>query len=317
MRKYIGTAVSAAAAVILLAIALSSGVKLSKIQLETLNVLLIICAASAAYCFAAGEIVQNFSQMDKLWSILPITYVWIIAAKSGFKARLLIYALIVTAWGVRLTINFARKGAYMLRFWDGKEDYRWAVVRGKPIFKHRITWILFDLLFISIYQNALVLAICLPALASMDSALPIGLWDTAAFIAAFLFLLLETAADEYQWRFHQTKNDLLSKGAALESLPRPFCLGFNTTGPWRCMRHPNYLGEQGFWMSLYFITAGAGVTAYAIFNWSMAGPLLLVLLFMGSSSLGESITAKKYPRYSDYAETVFKYLPLRRYDPKP
>lgn len=64
--------------------------------------------------------------------------------------------LIATLWGIRLTINFARKGAYKLKFWEGVEDYRWAVVRSGPAFKKRWTWMLFDLGFISIYQNALV-----------------------------------------------------------------------------------------------------------------------------------------------------------------
>ena len=45
----------------------------------------------------------------------------------------------------------------------------------------------------------------------------------------------------------------------------------------------------------------------------MIGPLLLVLLFMGSSSLGESISAGKYPQYAAYVRQVFKYLPLRKF----
>jgi Na+-driven multidrug efflux pump len=41
---------------------------------------------------------------------------------------------------------------------------------------------------------------------------------------------------------------------------------------------------------------------------------LLLLLFMGSSALGEGISAGKYPLYSVYADRVYKYLPLRRFD---
>ena len=93
-------------------------------QFNTMNILLIVCLCSIPYCFIVGEITQNFSQMDKLWSILPIAYAWIIAANGGMKIRLVIYALIVTVWGIRLTINFARKGAYSLKFWTGTEDYR-------------------------------------------------------------------------------------------------------------------------------------------------------------------------------------------------
>ncbi len=313
MKRTVGTVVSAIVVIALLVLGfVFGGFTLTGTQSETLKILLIVCGCSVAFCFVVGELAQNFSQMDKLWSILPIAYAWIVAGKGGMKLRLVVYALIVTVWGVRLTINFARKGAYRLKFWTGEEDYRWSIVRSNPIFRHKLAWTLFDLFFISLYQNLLVLGICLPSLAAMESTAPFGAWDIAATVLAVLFLALETVADEYQWRFHQTKKKLLSEGKAL---PKPYDLGFNTTGPWSRMRHPNYLGEQGIWLSLYLFAIGAGAASRGVFHWSAAGPLLLILLFMGSSALGESISSKKYPRYKDYIEQVRKYIPIRKFDP--
>ena len=313
MKRTVGTVVSAVVVIALLVLGfVFGGFALTGTQSETLKILLIVCGCSVAFCFVVGELAQNFSQMDKLWSILPIAYAWIVAGKGGMKPRLVVYALIVTVWGVRLTINFARKGAYRLKFWTGEEDYRWSIVRSNPIFRHKLAWTLFDLFFISLYQNLLVLGICLPSLAAMESTAPFGAWDIAATVLAVLFLALETVADEYQWRFHQTKKKLLSEGKAL---PKPYDLGFNTTGPWSRMRHPNYLGEQGIWLSLYIFAIGAGAASRGVFHWSAAGPLLLILLFMGSSALGESISSKKYPRYKDYIEQVRKYIPIRKFDP--
>lgn len=311
----IGTVIAALIAVGLAAagIILGRG-ELTANQLGTLKILLIICGCSMAYCFIVGELSQNFSQMDKLWSILPIAYTWVAAARGGLKPRLLVYALIVTVWGLRLTVNFARKGAYSLKFWTGEEDYRWSIVHGSPIFRSRIAWALFDLLFISVYQNALVLAMCLPCVAVMESTAAFGAWDIAAAVLAIAFLALETAADEYQWRFHQNKKKLLEEANSLSELPRPYDLGFNTTGPWSRMRHPNYLGEQGMWLSLYLFVIGAGAASRGIFHWTIAGPLFLILLFMGSSMLGERISSAKYPRYMDYIAQVFKYLPIRKFD---
>ena len=282
-------------------------------QARTMKTLLIVCACSMAYCFAAGELTRNYSQMDKLWSILPVAYSWIAAAGSGMKTRTVVYALLVTVWGIRLTVNFARKGAYRLKFWTGNEDYRWSIVHQYPVFRNRLAWTLFDLLFISVYQNALVLAICLPSVAVMGSTAPFSAWDVLAVILALAFLLLETVSDEYQWRFHQTKKSLLAEKGSLEALPEPYRLGFNTSGPWARMRHPNYLGEQGFWISLYAFVIGAGTVENGLLHWSVVGPLLLILLFMGSSALGESITSGKYPGYEEYREQVFKYLPVRRF----
>lgn len=312
--SYLATAVAAAAVLTLCALAVVYGrTALTQHQSDTLKILLIVCGCAAAYCFFVGELANNFSQMDKLWSLLPIAYTWIVAVRGGMQLRLALYALLVTAWGVRLTFNFARKGAYSRKFWSGVEDYRWAIVRNNSILRHRPLWTLFDLFFISIYQNALVLAICLPALASMESTATFGWRDAIPLCCACGFLLLETLADEQQWRFHETRKKLLNGKQTLSELPAPYDLGFNTTGLWGRMRHPNYLGEQGIWLSLYFVTLGAQVTNCGGFHWSMVGPLLLILLFMGSSSLGESISAKKYPQYTSYVRQVFKYLPIRKF----
>ena len=93
---------------------------------------------------------------------------------------------------------------------------------------------------------------------------------------------------------------LLKEGKTLEELEGPYNLGFNTVGLWGRMRHPNYLGEQGIWISLYIMTIGAGVAVNGIFHWSIIGPLFLILLFSGSSTLAESISSSKYPLYQDY-----------------
>lgn len=315
MKKTLGTVISAIVILSLIALSIILGdFSLTDDQRTTLNILIIICFCSIAYCFIVGEIAQNFSQMDKLWSVLPVVYTWVVAFRGGFKTRLVVYALIVTLWGIRLTVNFARKGAYRLKFWTGEEDYRWSIVRSSRFFSHNLAWTLFDLLFISIYQNVLVLAITFPALASMESSAPLGTWDVFAGVFALAFLALETVSDEYQWKFHQNKKRLLKENGSLEKLEQPYDLGFNTFGTWGYMRHPNYLGEQGIWLCLYFFAVGAGEVSYGIFNWSMLGPLVLVLLFMGSSALGESISSKKYPRYNDYIEQVYKYIPAHKYD---
>ena len=214
------------------------------------------------------------------------------------------------------TTTLARKGAYSIKFWTGEEDYRWQVLRQNKHLSNRFAWAMFDLFFISIYQNALVLTICLPALACMESNAPLGAFDYVAFAGAFEFLLLEAIADEQQMAFHTTKRKLLSEGKKLEELPEPFNKGFNTTGLWGYCRHPNYLGEQGMWLLLYLVTIGAGVTTYGIFHWSMVGPLFLIFLFLGSSAFQEGVSSGKYPEYKLYLAHVMKYLPLWKYRPE-
>ncbi len=286
------------------------GPPLDAVQLSTLKILGIIAGSSALYCFVVGQLSGNNSQMDKLWSLLPIAYAWIIAARGGMAPRLVVMAILATLWGARLTFNFARKGAYSLRFWEGTEDYRWQVLRSRKEFQPRWKFVLFDFFFISIYQNALVLMTTFPALVSMNSTVPFGWVDVLAAVLCTAFLLIETISDEQQWAFQTKKWGMIGEGRKLEELPDPYNRGFNTVGLWSRSRHPNYLGEQGMWCSFYIFSVGAGI---GIINWSIIGALLLVALFLGSSTFAEEISKGKYPEYAYYVKTVNRYFPGKKY----
>jgi len=276
-------------------------------QLSTLKTLSFITAGSVAFCFIVGELTRNNSQMDKLWSLLPIAYTWIIAFNGGFKLRLVVIAILATLWGLRLSFNFARKGAYRLKFWEGEEDYRWEVIRSGPPFKgNRVAWCLFDFFFVSLYQNVIVLIINFPALVCMNSTVPFGVVDIIAASLTLFFIIWETVADEQQWAFQTKKWAMIKEGKKLHELPAPYNIGFTTTGLWSRCRHPNYLGEQAIWMSFYIFSVATGA---GIFNWSIIGSLLLIVLFLGSSDLSEGISASKYPRYQQYCDTLPRYIP--------
>ena len=224
--------------------------------------------------------------------------------------RLVVMAVLATLWGLRLTFNFARKGAYRLKFWEGEDDYRWKVLRSMPLFQRRWVWALFDLVFISLYQNIILLLIVLPSLACMTSTAPFGWMDAVAAMLMLGFIVYETVADEQQWAFQSKKWAMIKSGKKLEELPAPYNKGFNTRGLWSLSRHPNYMAEQAIWVCLYLFTIAAGV---GIFNWSLMGALLLIVLFLGSSSLGEEIISGKYPQYEAYCKQISRFLPLRKY----
>ena len=286
------------------------GPALDAAQLETLKLLGLICGCSALYCFVVGELTRNNSQMDKLWSLLPIVYVWVIAARAGMPARLVVMACLATLWGARLTFNFGRKGAYKLKFWEGEEDYRWVVLRARKEFQPHWKWMLFNFFFISIYQNVLVLLTTLPALVLANSTKPFGWMDGVVAALTLGFIIYETVADEQQCAFQTAKWKLLKEGKKLEELPAPLNLGFNTTGLWGVSRHPNYFAEQAVWCCFYLFTVAGGI---GILNWSMIGALLLIVLFLGSSAFAEEISASKYPEYSRYCRTVSRFFPGKRF----
>ena len=176
---------------------------LSARQLEALTAVGKIALAKAVFVFLLNFVTGNYSQVDKLWSLMPGVYAWVLTYYGDFNQRQMIMSSLVTLWGLRLTFNFARKGGYSLRVWEGEEDYRWAVLRKNPIFANAVVWFFFNLFFISFYQTFLILSFTFPWLLTISDkvAAPLGLLD---FVAAGLivgFILIETFADEQQWAF--------------------------------------------------------------------------------------------------------------------
>jgi steroid 5-alpha reductase family enzyme len=255
-------------------------------------------------CFALAEFTGNCSQVDKIWSVVPIVYAWYIAVAGGLGDRAILMAILVTLWGARLTYNFSRRGAYSWKFWTGEEDYRWEVLRQMPMFQSRARWFFFNLFFISLYQNGLILLFTLPILVVLDGAEQPLFWADYLLGAVFVGLVvMETVADQQQWTYQNEKH---RRKAAGESLTGIYKLGFTTTGLWKYMRHPNYTAEQAIWVCFYLFSVAA---TGRWFNWSVAGCVLLLLLFQGSSDFSEGISLKKYPAYAEYKRRVGRFLP--------
>lgn len=272
-------------------------------QKTILMQLVIIYLAAALLCFIVSSVSNNHSQVDKLWSLLPLVYTWVIGMKSGMEPRLIFMAIVVSVWGLRLSFNFSRRGGYSLKFWSGKEDYRWPVLKSRPEFAAQWKWALFNLLFISLYQLGLVLLITLPVLKSMGGK-PISWTDYLLAGLVLVFVVIETIADQQQWNYHKEKNQLKANGAPL---PEKYQKGFVDSGLWGVVRHPNYAAEQAIWIVIYFFS----VSATGIWlNWSIIGAILLVLLFWGSSNFSESISEGKYPEYEEYKKRVPRLVPF-------
>lgn len=283
------------------------GTPLGPDEKEALHAVIILTAIAAAYCFVLGEATGNVSQVDKLWSLLPIVYAWTITHHGDYSDRLVLMAVLVTAWGLRLTYNFSRHGAYKLKFWTGTEDYRWEVLRKKPEFQPKWKWTLFNLFFISGYQNVLILLFTLPMIVAMQySSTPLNFTDFAVAAVFLGFLVFETISDQQQWNFQTKKYAMINAG---QKPTGDYAKGFLDKGLWSLSRHPNYFAEQSMWITFYFFSV---IASGQWLNWTVAGCLLLVILFQGSANFSEEISAGKYPLYADYQKRVQKFIPFGR-----
>lgn len=252
-----------------------------------------VAGVTTVIVWVLSLITGDHSWVDRIWSIIPVAYLWIFAGSAGLAdARLDVMAVLVTLWGARLTFNFARKGGYA----TGGEDYRWAVVRSRMTpWQFQI----FAFVFIAAYQNALLLLITLPALTAEQHRGGFTVADVCATVLFVLLLIGETVADQQQWQFHLRKNADTAAG-------RPVATGFLRTGLFRYSRHPNYFCEIGQW---WVVFAFGAIAAGSITQWTVAGAVLLTLLFVGSTALTEQISASKYPDYAAYQRATSAVVP--------
>lgn len=263
--------------------------------MSPLHLVIVTALAVCAACWILSLITGDTSWVDRIWSIVPAVYLWEYAAKTDFaNTRINVMTAIVTLWAARLTFNFARRGGY-----TGMEDYRWQVLRDRMT---KWQFFLFNIFFIVLYQNFILVMISLPAHAAYEGQnKPFGTVDALLAVLFLLFTIGEFISDQNQWDFHKWKAAEVAAGRT----PSPrFC----TTGLFKYSRHPNYFFEVGQWWILFLMGAYAIGTPV---HWTIAGAVLLTVLFAGSTRFTEQITLSKYPEYAEHQKKVSAVIPWR------
>jgi steroid 5-alpha reductase family enzyme len=193
---------------------------------------LVLCHAIAFLTFMASTATGDLSQVDRLWSILPAAYAWTVPVVD---ARTTLMACLATAWSARLTYNFYRRGGYGAwpRVWRGEEDYRWGVLRSGALGGRWLALLadsrimaVFNVVFISLFQNYLLLYIASPSLfvwsmatgaacchvdgggggrVAVPPSTPLNVVDCIASVLFVASLVGETVADNQQRAFQNGK----------------------------------------------------------------------------------------------------------------
>ncbi len=234
-----------------------------------------VAATLAIFSFSLAF--RNSSFYDAYWSVapLPIALYWTAVGEGAVGARQALVLLAIASWGARLTWNWARG-------WRGleHEDWRYVDLRkttgraywlvsfvglhGLPTF-----WVFGGLL--PVYA-----AVCVPGR-------PLGPLDGLAALVTAGAIALEATADEQLRRFRAGGRP---PGEFLQS------------GLWAWSRHPNYLGEMGFWWGLWLF----GVAAAPGLWWTIAGPLAISLMFrFVSLPMIETRMRERRPSFAEWA----------------
>ncbi|KAI8060039.1 hypothetical protein BC940DRAFT_312837 [Gongronella butleri] len=273
-----------------------------------------------------------FPRLDRAWSILPAIHAWHYCYhdylnRGAVHPRLFLAAFLITLWGWRLTLNFARKGGYS---WGG-QDYRYPYIKAKigPVAMGFL-----NLFVINIFQNALLALLTTPLWFTLLTYIPeweakLNWMDLGISVLFLSFLLIEGIADEQQYKF-QTEKHALLKHVPRDQLTGDYRRGFLTTGLFRYSRHANFCAEMGIWWTVYLFSLNSMWTLYrdieepmnmldprSYINWTICGPVVLTMLFQGSTWLTETISAEKYPEYASYMASVSRIIPWKPRSPLP
>jgi steroid 5-alpha reductase family enzyme len=227
---------------------------------------------------------RNSSIVDIFWGTGFVIVAWaaFLFTPDGFMPRKLLLAVLVTIWGLRLSIHILRRN------WGKPEDFRYAAWRRES---GRIWW-WYSFFKVFLLQGVLLWIISTPLVAAQFSPAPARLGPLDAlgvFVWAFGFYF-EAAGDTQLKRF---KSDPANKGKLL------------TTGVWHYTRHPNYFGDAAQWWSYFLIAAGAGGW------WTVLSPILMTLLLVRVSGVAllEKTLIETKPGYREYAQTTSAFVP--------
>ncbi|KAH7106431.1 DUF1295-domain-containing protein [Auriculariales sp. MPI-PUGE-AT-0066] len=296
---------------------------------------------NSTWTYVVGEITQNVSQVDRVWTFLPTLYTAYYAfapyfswapeelQKLGPSSRAQLLFAVQFMWMCRLSYNTYRRGLFAL----SDEDYRWKPLReAMP----GILFKLFSLFFIAIAQNIILFIFGLPAYSSLTetSNIPLGFSDFALAGISLTLVALEFVSDNQQYAYQTWKRTSATKvdssyawpGARLAFTEADRSRGFITRGLWGWSRHPNFACEQSFWITQTFFPILASPSAfhshilrsslkppYSAFSFFISLPVLpaitVCLLFYSSTLFSEHLSSQKYPAYKAYQKRVGMFFP--------
>jgi steroid 5-alpha reductase family enzyme len=226
---------------------------------------------------------KNSSIVDIFWGtgFVIVNWVYFALTPDGFLPRKLLVGILVTIWGLRLSIHV------LTRNWGKPEDFRYRKWREE----NGARWWWWSFLQVFLLQGILLGIISAPLLAANFSASPDRLTavDALGVLVWAVGFFFESVGDAQLTRF---KADRANKGKVLDA------------GVWRFSRHPNYFGDAAQWWGFYLIAACAGGW------WTVFSPVIMTLLLLRVSGVALlEKTLESRPGYKEYIDRTSAFIP--------
>ena len=246
------------------------------------NLLVILVIMTALWLVSLY--LQNASIADIFWGLGFVLIAWLTFFRAdGYAGRKLLICILVTVWGMRLSLHIARRNI------GQGEDRRYRAWRAEH--GNRFWWVSFFTVFG--IQGVLLWLISLTIQAGQLSPVPpriiwLDLLGLLIFLAGFFF---EALADLQLSRF---QSDPQNRGRVMQ------------TGLWAYSRHPNYFGETLVWWGLFLITLATPMGL-----WTVISPITITFLLLKVSgvTLLEKTMVDTRPKYREYINRTSAFFP--------
>ena len=236
------------------------------------------------FIYLGSVLLKNSSLYDPFWSVAPVPiviYLSIQSENSILLKMLIIFPILL--WATRLTRNW-------LISWEGfhHEDFRYIDLKNTNKYKAEFN----NFFGIHLFPT-LIVNICLyPLVYIFINDVDVNVYLYISSIITLIAVILETVADEQMRKF---RSDPRNKGKTMK-----YKL-------WRYSRHPNYLGEVGFWFGIYFMGISSGFAPL----WLIVCPLAMLLLFvLVSCPMMDERSLKNRPNYKEYMDNTSQLMLL-------
>lgn len=229
--------------------------------------------------------IKDVSIIDLFWGTgFLIVNAFYILMSDDMNLRSLIVLVLVSLWGLRLTIYLSIRNI-------GKgEDARYKEFR-RSFGKERYWWFSFFQVFLLQAFLMMIVSITLLGVAVGNKNEGLIFIDYIAIIFWIIGISFEAGGDYQLFCF---KRDKSNKGKILN------------TGFWRYTRHPNYFGDSMIWWSYALFSIASG--SY----WHIIGSIIMTLLIIkvsGVALLEKGLNETK-PQYREYIEKTSAFIPF-------
>ncbi len=254
--------------------------------------MMVLAAVIVIWLFSV--LTNNSSVFDPYWSIAPpltMVFFWwqldiwhtIREAPWSYLARNILVFLLVIIYSIRLTGNF-------LKGWKGfkHEDWRYREIRKKS---GALYWAA-SFAGIHFFPALLVFFGCLSLGIITINSGRVNFLDILGLLVTGNAIWLEATADRQLRRFINNNPGTIAMKKGL----------------WALSRHPNYMGEMGFWWGLFFFALAANASLW----WAIIGPVSITLMFLFISiPMMEKRLMERKSDYADYKKSVSRLIPLQ------